>query len=175
MKEVHYFVADDGTEFDNEEECVLHELENELLKVEDLFCFYDDKKVPIALDGLTAEDVWYIRVDDEKIKESKKKKEKIFMHNNVLFDAAAFHGIVLKDNALAVAINNAVIGACSSTGTVVFACYEVVSGYCPVNAAVKKDMTALIGIFKLVPVGLAVAAGEMKYQELLDWILENEV
>ena len=23
-------------------------------------------------------------------------------------------------------------------------------------------------------VGLAVAAGEMKYQELLDWILENE-
>jgi death-on-curing protein len=24
-------------------------------------------------------------------------------------------------------------------------------------------------------VGLAVAAGEMKYQELLEWILENEV
>ena len=66
MKEVHYFVADDGTEFDNEEDCILHELEDEMLKVEDLFCFYDDKKVPIALDGLTAEDVWYIRVDDEK-------------------------------------------------------------------------------------------------------------
>lgn len=66
MKEVHYYVADDGTEFYDEDKCRLYELENELLKVEDLFCFYDDKKVPIALDGLTAEDVWYVRVDDEK-------------------------------------------------------------------------------------------------------------
>jgi hypothetical protein len=66
MKEVHYWIANDGTEFYDEDECRLHELENELLKVEDLFCFYDDKKVPIALDGLNAEDVWYIKVDDEK-------------------------------------------------------------------------------------------------------------
>ena len=28
---------------------------------------------------------------------------------------------------------------------------------------------------EIVRVGLAVAAGEMKYQELLDWILDNEV
>ena len=28
---------------------------------------------------------------------------------------------------------------------------------------------------EVVRVGLAVAAGEMKYQELLDWILENEI
>ena len=28
---------------------------------------------------------------------------------------------------------------------------------------------------EIVRVGLAVAAGEMKYEELLDWILENEV
>lgn len=66
MKEVHYWVANDGTEFYDEDECILHESKNNLLKVKDLFCFYDDKRKPVALDGLTAEDVWYIRVDDEK-------------------------------------------------------------------------------------------------------------
>ena len=67
MKEVHYWVANDGKEFEDEDECRLHELEGDLLKVEDLFCFYGSEKIPIALDGLNAEDVWYIRVDDEKV------------------------------------------------------------------------------------------------------------
>lgn len=66
MKEVHYWIANDGTEFEDEQECYLHELADELFKVEEHFCFYDKDKVPIAIDGLNPDDVWYIKVDDEK-------------------------------------------------------------------------------------------------------------
>ena len=66
MREVHYWIANDGTEFEDEHECYLHELADELFKVEEHFCFYDKDKVPIAVDGLNPDDVWYIKVDDEK-------------------------------------------------------------------------------------------------------------
>ena len=69
MKEICYYEADDGTKFDNEEECRRYEIFLELKNNEKDFSvyYYDQTKNSFCLDGeLEApDDVFFIKVDTE--------------------------------------------------------------------------------------------------------------
>ena len=69
MKEVCYYEADDGTKFDNEEECRRYEIFLELKNNEKDFSvyYYDQTKISFCLDGEleSPDDVFFIKVDTE--------------------------------------------------------------------------------------------------------------
>ena len=65
MKEVCYWVADDGTRFDDEYKCRDYELAEHLKKHSDHFSFYDRNKKEINFnDEFDGEDIFYVKVND---------------------------------------------------------------------------------------------------------------
>ena len=70
MKEVCYYVADDGKRFDDRWECVEYERRVSLEKHKDDFVFLDYRKNVIPIKQATTEDVVYIIVKNAKCAET---------------------------------------------------------------------------------------------------------
>ena len=60
MKEVCYYVADDGKKFDDRWECIAYERQKQLEECEDEFVFFDYYKRKLPIEYATAEKVCYI-------------------------------------------------------------------------------------------------------------------
>ena len=66
MKEICYFVADDGKKFDNRRDCIEYEREVSLEKHKDDFVFLDYRKNVIPIEQATTEEVMFIIVKNAK-------------------------------------------------------------------------------------------------------------
>lgn len=65
MKEICYYVADDGKKFDDRWDCIAYERRVNLEKHKDEFQFFNYRKEPIPIEEATTEDVTYIVVKSE--------------------------------------------------------------------------------------------------------------
>lgn len=65
MKEVCYYVADDGKKFDDRWDCIAYERRTNLEKHKDDFVFLNYHKEPISIKEATTENVVYIVVKSE--------------------------------------------------------------------------------------------------------------
>ena len=65
MKEICYYVADDGKKFDDRWECIEYERRVNLEKHKNEFQFFNYRKEPIPIEEATTEDVTYIVVKSE--------------------------------------------------------------------------------------------------------------
>ena len=70
MKEICYYVADDGKKFDDRWECIEYERRVNLEKHKDDFVFLNYRKEPIPTEEATTEDVTYIVVKSESCTEA---------------------------------------------------------------------------------------------------------
>ena len=70
MKEICYYVADDGKKFDDRWECIEYERRVNLEKHKDDFVFLNYRKEPIPIEEATTEDVMYIVVKSESCTEA---------------------------------------------------------------------------------------------------------
>ena len=70
MKEVHYYVADDGKRFDQEWECVEYERKKEFEEYKDEVVFLDYYKKPIPLEEINTDRVEYIIVKTDRVAEA---------------------------------------------------------------------------------------------------------
>ena len=70
MKEVCYYVADDGKRFDDRWECIEYERRVNLEKHKNDFVFLNYRKEPIPIEEATTEDVVYIIVKTENCTEA---------------------------------------------------------------------------------------------------------
>lgn len=66
MKEVKYYVAEDGTRFEYEWDCVAYERKTMLENYKEHFKFFDYHKCPIFIEDATTENVCYIVIKTEK-------------------------------------------------------------------------------------------------------------
>lgn len=66
MKEICYYVADDGKRFDDRWECIEYERRTNLEKHKEGFIFLDYRKNVIPIEQATAEEVMYIIVKNER-------------------------------------------------------------------------------------------------------------
>ena len=65
MKTIIYYLADDGTRFDDEYKCRDYERAEHLKKYSDHFSFYDKNRKEINFnDEFDGEDVFYVKVND---------------------------------------------------------------------------------------------------------------
>ena len=60
MIEITKYVADDGTEFEDEFECMDYESKLSLTYHKNDFILFDDDKCPLSLEDIKSEDVYYI-------------------------------------------------------------------------------------------------------------------
>ena len=65
MKEIHYFLADDGKKFDSHWECAEYERQKYLEMHKDKFQFFNYRKEPISVEYVTAEEIVYIIVKSD--------------------------------------------------------------------------------------------------------------
>jgi hypothetical protein len=65
MKEICYYLADDGKKFDDRWECIEYERRVNLEKHKDEFQFFDYHKKPIPIEEATTEDVMFIVVKSD--------------------------------------------------------------------------------------------------------------
>ena len=65
MKEICYYVADDGKKFDDRWECIEYERRKALEAHKDEFQFFNFRKEPIPVEEATTENVTYIVVKSE--------------------------------------------------------------------------------------------------------------
>ena len=65
MKEICYYLADDGKKFDDRWECIEYERRKALEAHKDEFQFFNYRKEPIPVEEATTEDVTYIVVKTE--------------------------------------------------------------------------------------------------------------
>lgn len=70
MKEICYYVADDGKRFNNRWECIEYERRVNLEKHKDDFVFLDYRKNVIPIEQATTEEVMYIIVKNAKCAEA---------------------------------------------------------------------------------------------------------
>lgn len=70
MKEVCYYVADDGKKFDDRWECIEYERRKALEAHKDDFVFLNYRKEPIPIEEATTEDVMYIVVKSDNCAEA---------------------------------------------------------------------------------------------------------
>ena len=70
MKEICYYVADDGKRFDDRWECIEYERRVNLEKHKDEFVFLDYRKNVIPIEQATTEEVMYIIVKNAKCAEA---------------------------------------------------------------------------------------------------------
>ena len=70
MKEICYYVADDGKRFDDRWKCIEYERRVNLEKHKDDFIFLNYRKEPIPIEEATTEDVVYIIVKSENCTEA---------------------------------------------------------------------------------------------------------
>lgn len=65
MTEVHLYVADDGTEFEDEEECLRHEAGCRAFKLKGRVVLLDENFLPLLLTDLSQwENAWFIYAKD---------------------------------------------------------------------------------------------------------------
>ena len=69
MKEIHYYLAEDGTKFDDRWDCMRYERQKQLEECKDDFQFFDYDRRPIALEDATTENVYYIVVNTNRAAE----------------------------------------------------------------------------------------------------------
>ena len=69
MKEVRYYVAEDGKKFEDKYECLDYERQKMLEKVCDEFIFLDYHKNPIATEDARTDDVNYIVIKTDRAAE----------------------------------------------------------------------------------------------------------
>ena len=62
MKEVKYWIAEDGTKFEDKWECEQYEKQMILKEHKDDFAFYDYYKKPIPIEQATPDDICYILI-----------------------------------------------------------------------------------------------------------------
>ena len=62
MKEVKYWIAEDGTEFEDKLECEHYERQMILEKHKNDFIFYDYHQKPIPIEQATTDNIYYILV-----------------------------------------------------------------------------------------------------------------
>ena len=70
MKEICYYVADDGKKFDDRWECIEYERRVNLEKHKDDFVFLDYRKSVIPIEQATTEDIMYIIVKNAECAEA---------------------------------------------------------------------------------------------------------
>lgn len=70
MKEICYYLAEDGKRFDDRWECIEYERRKALEDHKDEFQFYNYRKEPIPIEEATTEDVIYIVVKSESCTEA---------------------------------------------------------------------------------------------------------
>ena len=70
MKEVCYYLADDGKRFDDRWECIEYERRKVLETYKDEFQFFNYRKEPIPIEEATTEKVMYIIVKNAKCAEA---------------------------------------------------------------------------------------------------------
>lgn len=65
MREVHLYIADDGTEFEDEQECMVYETVQSAKTLKGKVVLLDKQFKPISLDNLAEwENAWFIYVKD---------------------------------------------------------------------------------------------------------------
>ena len=70
MKEICYYLADDGKKFDDRWECIEYERRKALVAHKDEFQFFNYRKEPIPAEEATTESVMYIVVKTESCTEA---------------------------------------------------------------------------------------------------------
>ena len=70
MTEIRYWVAEDGTKFDDEWECAQYERKIKLEKYKDDFVFLDHRKDTIPIEEVTTSEVIYIIVKNDRCAEA---------------------------------------------------------------------------------------------------------
>ena len=70
MQEICYYLADDGTKFDDRWECIEYERRKALEAHKDEFQFYDYHKEPIPVEKATPKDIVYIVVKSDNCTEA---------------------------------------------------------------------------------------------------------
>ena len=70
MKEVCYYIADDGKRFDDRWNCIAYERRINLEKHKDEFQFFNYRKEPIPIEEATTDEVVYIVVKSESCAEA---------------------------------------------------------------------------------------------------------
>lgn len=65
MKEICYFLANDGKKFDDRWDCAEYERRKELEAHKDEFQFFNHRKEPIPVEEATTEDITYIVVKSD--------------------------------------------------------------------------------------------------------------
>ena len=62
MKEVKYWIAEDGTKFEDKQKCEQYERQMIFKEHKNDFVFYDYKQKPISIEQATPKDIYYILV-----------------------------------------------------------------------------------------------------------------
>lgn len=62
MREITKYVANDGTEFEDETKCMIYENNLSLIPHKNDFALFDENKYPSSLEDIEAEDVYYVVV-----------------------------------------------------------------------------------------------------------------
>lgn len=70
MKEIHYYLADDGKKFDDRWECFEYEKRKAIKAHKDEFQFLDYNKEPIPIEEATGENIIYIIVKSDNCAEA---------------------------------------------------------------------------------------------------------
>ena len=69
MKEIRYWVAEDGKKFEDKYECLDYEQQKMFGEVREEFVFLNHRKIPIAIENARTEDVDYIIIKTDRAAE----------------------------------------------------------------------------------------------------------
>ena len=70
MEEIRYYLAEDGTKFDDRWDCIAYERQKQLEECKDEFVFLNYHKEKLSLENATTENVCYIVIKTDRAAEA---------------------------------------------------------------------------------------------------------